>query len=160
MSNHQNPWEPDHRKLGNWTEMFEQQRHGGALPEQAPAPPAAYDDAQMPEIDPVEYRPWILQRGHRGMMLALRWFDTKAGLWHGSAVAYHSLYAVDLIGDRMLSLDFGVRQFVLEGSGLDVLGQYLLAGSVLKIIQYAQPIWPTHADGPVVTAIRKIVAEP
>ncbi|MGC5254615.1 hypothetical protein, partial [Escherichia coli] len=78
------------------------------------------DDAELPGIDPAKYQPWILQRGrsHAAMMLALNWFDAKAGLWHCSAIAYPSLYAIDSIGERMVSLDFGARQYMIEGYGL------------------------------------------
>lgn len=161
MSGTKRPWEPDPAKLGNnWQSMFETRRTGPTPPPDQPAAPAteAFDDADIPRIDAAEYRPWILQRGHShaALMLALSWFDAKAGLWHGSAIAYPSLYAVDTIGERLLSLDFGARHFVVEGNGLDVLARYLLQGSVLKIIEYAAPIWPTRIDGPVVTAIRRV----
>lgn len=158
MTGTRKPWEPDPKKLGNWTSMFEPRAGQEQPPAPAAPPEAEFDDADLPHIDPVEYRPWILQRGQTrtGLMLAMRWFDAKAGLWHGQAVAYHSLYALDTIGDRMVSLDFGERQFVIEGMGLDVLGRYLLMGSVLKIVEYAAPIWPTRGDGPIVTAIRRI----
>jgi len=161
MSDPRKPWEPDKRKLGNWAAMFDPKAHD--TPPPTPSAPAAevFDDADGPAIDASEYKPWYLQRGGgRGvMMLALRWFDVKAGLWHGAAMAYPYLYAVDMIGDRMVSLDFGTRQFVLEGHGLDVLAGYLLQGSVLKIIEYAAPVWPTRASGPIVTAIRRPNAE-
>lgn len=160
MSDPNKPWEPDKRKLGNWAAMFDPQARDAAPPPtpSAPAPAVdAFDDADGPAIDAAEYKPWYLQRGggRSVMMLALRWFDAKAGLWHGAAVAYPYLYAIDMIGDQMVSLDFGARQFVLEGHGLDVLVGYLLQGSVLKIIEYAAPVWPTRVNGPVVTAIRR-----
>lgn len=56
----------------------------------------------------------------------------------------------------MLSLDFGERQFVIEGHGLDELARHFQQGTVIKIVEYAPAIWPTRADGPVVTAIRKV----
>lgn len=161
MSDPRKPWEPDPAKLGNnWASMFEPQARQAAShpPHAAPTVAEAFDDAEMPGIDLTEYRPWILQRGrsHSAMMLALRWFDAKAGLWYGSAVAYPSLYAIDIIGDRVVSLDFGSRQFAIEGSGLDVLERHLQQGSVLKIVEYAAPIWPSRIEGPVVTAIRRV----
>lgn len=164
MSDARKPWEPDPSKLGNsWTSMFESQaRQTASRPAQpGPAPAEAFDDTDIADDATPEYRPWILQRGQSrsAMMLALRWFDAKAGMWHGSAVAYPSLYAIDTIGERMMSLDFGARQFVVEGSGLDELGRYLLQGTVLKIIEYAAPVWPTRAAGPVVTAIRRVLPE-
>ena len=162
MSGLNRPWEPDPAKLGNnWQALFEQRRSGGSPPPTASAEPAAteaFDDVEFPSIDPAEYKPWLLQRGRsRGlMMLALRWFDAKAGLWHGSALAYPSLYAVDSIGSRLVSLDFGLRQFVIEGSGLDELTRQLQQGNVVKIVEFASAIWPAQAEGAIVTGIRRV----
>jgi hypothetical protein len=165
MTGPNRPWEPDPGKLGNnWQSMFDTRRTSAAPPPDQTNAPAAevFDDGEIPTIDATEYRPWILQRGssRTAMMLALRWFDTKAGVWHGSAIAYPSLYAIDHISDGLISLDFGARQFVIEGRGLDVLARYLLQGAVLKIVEYASAIWPTRADGPVVTAIRRVTPGP
>jgi len=147
----------------NWTAMFETRRGGTApLPDQTAAPVVeAFDDADIPGIDSSTYRPWIVQRGrsNAAMMLALRWFDAKAELWHGAAIAYPSLYAIDTLGDRAIALDFGTRQYVIEGHGLDVLTRHLLQGSVLKIVEYNSTIWPVRDNGPVVSVIRKVGGE-
>ena len=142
--------------------MFETRRGGIEQPPDQPAPTATetFDDADIPGIDTAEYRPWILQRGQpRGaMMLALRWFDGKMGQWHGAAIAYPSLYAIDTLGDHAIALDFGARHYVVEGKGLDVLARYLLQGSVLKIVEYNPQLWPDRGHGPFVTAIRAVRA--
>lgn len=138
MSEPHKPWEPDPAKLGNWQSMFEPRRNGTTPPPEQPTVTAAAmsDDVDVPRIDPCEYRPWILLRGQlrSTMMLGLRWFDAKAGLWHGTAIPYFSLNAIDTIGERMVSLDFGARQFVIEGSGLDELARRLQQGDVAKIV--------------------------
>lgn len=155
------PWEPDPAKMGNWTSLFEQQRKGGASqPPPSPSPAVAYDDAEVSPIDQRDYKPWTLQRGpSRGsMMLGLRWHDPKSGLWHGSALAYPSLFAIDTIGDRMVSLDFGTRQFVLEGRGLDQLTEHLERGVVSSIVEFSSAIWQALPTGPMVRSIKPIVA--
>lgn len=163
MTDH-NPhgWEPDPRKMGNWRAMFEQPRRDAQPPGSPEPPPAAFDDAAMDsgggDFDPQEYRPWILQRGRSrpSMMLGLRRFDARAGLWQGWGLPYPSLYAVEYMGDRMLNLDFGSRQFVIEGHGLMELARCIKQGTVAVIQEYAAPIWPHQPQGPVVTAIRRI----
>lgn len=162
MSDPHKPWEPDPAKLGNWQAMFETRRAGSALPpsNEASEPPvaAAYDDADIPALDLQDYKPWILQRGRGSpaLMLAIRRYDHRAGLWECWSTAYHALFSVDYLGDKVVGLDFGVRRFMLEGTGLDLLARYLQQGSVLKIVEYAPTIWPTREEGPIITAIRRI----
>ncbi len=60
---------------------------------------------------------------------------------------------------EQLSLDFGARQFVIEGSGLDELVRYLQLGAVMAAQEYAGQIWPARPSGAVVTAINKITGQ-
>lgn len=164
----QNPgWEPDPRRMGNWRAMFEQPRRDGeppGPPGPLPADTTTYDDTALDDAaegDAREYRPWILQRGRSrpAMMLGLRRFDPRAGFWQGWGMPYPSLYAVEYMGDRMLSLDFGSRQFVIEGDGLMPLARYIKQGAVAVIQEYAAPVWPERPEGPIVTAIRRVGAD-
>ncbi|WBY08941.1 hypothetical protein PIB19_05960 [Sphingomonas sp. 7/4-4] len=159
MSTHGGGWEPDPNKTGNWRAMFEQPR--GAAPGQpaaSPPPPAdaALDDT-APSHDLTTYKPWLLQRGRSrpSLMLGLRRFEARSGLWQGWGLSYPSLQAVEYIGDRFVSFDFGTRQFVLEGRGLDELARRIAEGTVLVVLEYAAQVWATLPDGPVVTAIRR-----
>ncbi len=89
-------------------------------------------------------------------MLHLRRFETKSGLWMGWQLAYPHLIAAEYIGDRMLSLDFGMRQFMIEGVGLDQLARHLQDGTVLAIQEYAASTWPERPSGPMVSAIHRV----
>jgi hypothetical protein len=155
-------WEPDPSKMGNWTSLFEPTRAGQPAPR--PSPPPAYDDAAVDDnmaASSTEYRPWTVQRGRSrpAMMLELRRYDERSGQWQGWAMSYPSLCAVDSLGDRLLSLDFGTRKFVVEGRGLDELARQLQAGSVITITEFAPSLWP-GASGPSVSAIRRIGEKP
>lgn len=118
----------------------------------------ADETASMLALGARDYRPWLLQRGRSrpSLMLELRRHEPRSGLWSSWAMAYHSLYALDQTGERMLSLDFGHRQFVIEGHGLDKLAQYIQQGSALAVIEHSAALWPARPDGPCVTAIRRI----
>ena len=165
-----NGWEPDPNKMGNWREMFEPNRRlgggGGAAPPPQGQPPNGAsgphrepDEADAgPTIDPAQYRPWQLQRGRSrpAMMLDLRRFEERSGLWVGWQVSYPHLIAVEYIGDKMLSLDFGVRQFMIEGEGLSELARHLQAGTVLALHEYAASVWPNGHDGPWIRSIRRL----
>lgn len=164
----------DHNDNSNWRSMFERGR-----PERPPysgVPPAnVYDDGHAPSAplspedmtdeaalalahDAAEYRPWVLQRG-RGqppLMLDLRRYDARSGQWIGWQVSYPHLVAVEYTGDKMLSLDFGTRQFVIEGRGLLELPRLIQQGSVLALVEYSQARWPDYADGPRISAIKRI----
>jgi hypothetical protein len=132
----------------------------GEIPRPPLTPEEITDEAAMAlALDAPEYKPWVLQRG-RGrpaMMLHLRRFEKKSGLWCGWQIAYPHLVAVEYIGDKMLSLDFGARQFVIEGTGLQELARHLQSGSVLSLQEYSQRIWPERASGSVVSAITRMM---
>ncbi len=131
----------------------------GAMPHPALTPEDITDEAVMALArDTAEYAPWVLQRG-RGrpvMMLHLRRFEPKSGLWCGWEIAYPHLIAVEYTGDKMLSLDFGTRQFMLQGLGLDELVARLQQNSVLMVQEYCDKVWPTRGAGGVVTSIAKL----
>jgi hypothetical protein len=116
----------------------------GEMPHPPLTPEEITDEAAMAlALDAPEYKPWVLQRG-RGrpaMMLHLRRFEPKSGLWCGWQIAYPHLVAVEYTGDRMLSLDFGARQFVIEGNGLHELARHLQSGSVLMVQEFTKGVW-------------------
>lgn len=116
------------------------------------------DEAALALADDIqEYRPWILQRGTRPlMMLHLRRFDAQAGHWLGWQMSYPSLLAVEYIGDRLLSLDFGNRHFAIEGTSLGELARHLQTGSVQTVVEYAQEIWARSSNESAVTKIRSV----
>lgn len=158
-----NGWEPDSRQVGkNWTDMFrDPQRDGPPLgpPTIQPTIEEPPDD-ESPTLDLAEYKPWILQRARTrpALMLELRRYEPRSGLWSGWAMAYHSLHAVDYVGDRLLTLDFGARQFAVEGHGLDALVQRIQQGTVLGIIEHHAALWPKSKIEAIVTAIRRVEA--
>ncbi len=142
---------------GQWREMFEPSR--GARPAGAPPPSMVPEEPEgdaLP-LDTTVYRPWIVQRvrARPSMLLDLRSFDARSGMWMGTAVAYPHLIAVEYVGDRMISLDFGLRQYVVQGRGLDELVRLVQEASVLAIQEYSDKVWATLPSGPVVTAIRR-----
>ena len=148
----------------HWRDVLQQQGHGGRQAGGEPAPPPRLPiepdvDDDLP-LDMAEYRPWVLQRGRSrpAALLDLRWFDARASLWLGCAIAYPQLAAAEYIGDRMLSLDFGKRQFVLEGEGLRELVRRIQDGSVILIQEYAASVWPRRPLGPIITSIKKLGA--
>lgn len=71
-------------------------------------------------------------------------------------MSYPHLIAVEYIGDKMLSLDFGTRQFVIEGTGLQGLVRHLQQGSVLVAQEYSVAKWPDDREGPHLTAIKRV----
>ncbi len=162
----------------NWREMFEQGRNGngrgvdrnmggvvppvqqgGFAPTHAPEPSRDEpDDDGAPALDLSVYRPWTLQRG-RGrpsMLLDLRRYEPKSDLWIGWQMAYPHLIAVEYIGDKMLSLDFGTRQFMIEGRGLDELARHLQQGSVVNVVEFNERVWSKHEKAPMVHKIVKM----
>ncbi|MEQ6335673.1 hypothetical protein [Sphingobium sp. MK2] len=158
-----NSWEPDPRRVGNWRAMFEQPRRDGEPPGPAAASAPLREEPADEEgraLDLTEYKPWIIQRARSqpALMLECRKFEPRARIWTGWAMAYHSLYAVEFIGDRMLSLDFGTRQFAIEGHGLDELVRHIQQGTALGVIEYAAELWPGVKASPLVTAIRRVEA--
>jgi hypothetical protein len=172
----------DDQPTNNWRDAFEPNRKGGGFaaslrPDPASTPPhgmgrAATAAPQQPrgeeppiddglDLDMAEYKPWVLQRGRSRpvMMLHLRRYEPKSGLWMGWQIAYPHLVAVEYIGDKMLSLDFGQRQFVIEGTGLDELARHLQSGSVLMVQEYAPKVWAERPDGAMVARITKMEGE-
>jgi hypothetical protein len=162
----------------NWREMFEQGRGGngrgvdrnvggapqpgtgsGFAPTHAPTPNRDEpDDDGAPALDMATYRPWTLQRGQGrpSMLLDLRRYEPKSGLWIGWQMAYPHLIAVEYIGDKMLSLDFGTRQFMIEGRGLDELARHLQQGSVVNVVEFSEKLWKNFEVNPTVRSITKI----
>jgi|SRR3954468_7254542 len=137
---------------GNWREMFEDEKGGSP----GAAPPVGAEEARA--LDAAEYRPWIVQRGRTqpALLLNLRRYDPRSGLLLGWQASYPYLVAADYVGERMISLDFGTRHFVIEGSGLGELLRHLQQGTVLAIQEYCPQVWPQRPHGPVVTAIKKV----
>ena len=133
-------------------------REAGGERERAPlSAEEITDEAAMAlALDAPEYKPWALQRGRSrpALMLHMRRHEPKSGLWIGWQLAYPHLIAVEYVGDRMLSLDFGTRQFVIEGRGLDELARHLQTGSVLMVQEFAASKWRTLTQGCVIESIR------
>ncbi|MBV8686896.1 MAG: hypothetical protein JOZ90_10990 [Alphaproteobacteria bacterium] len=120
-----------------------------------PAPATADDGAALSSA---EYRPWIVQRGRTqpALLLNQRRYDPRSGLLLGWQASYPYLVAADYVGERMISLDFGTRHFVIKGHGLGELLRHLQQGTVLAIQEYCAQVWPQLPEGPVVTAIKKV----
>lgn len=140
---------------GNWRDRFEQGRSGGPA---APPPPVIEEEEDLIEPGGIPYRPWIVQRGRSrpALLLNLRKFDPKSGMLIGWQASYPYLISADYVGERMLSLDFGRRQFVIQGTDLSELLRHLQQGTVLAIQEYSAEVWPELPPGPVVTAINKV----
>jgi hypothetical protein len=154
----------DDNNPNNWRGMFEQGRtHGRSVAGNgmnAPPPPEREEppDDDALTLDLTDYKPWVLQRGRSRptMLLNLCRYEAKSGMWMGWQLSYPHLSAVEYIGDKMLSLDFGTRQFVIEGSGLDELVRHLQAGTVMAMHEYAASVWPKGHDGPWIRSIRRL----
>ena len=134
----------------------------GDMPHKPLTPEDITDEAAMAlGCDTAEYAPWVLQRGpsRPAMMLHLRRFEPKSGLWVGWQLSYPHLIATEYTGDKMLSLDFGTRQFMLQGLGLDELVARLQQNSVLMVQEYCDQVWPTRGAGGVITSITLIGRE-
>lgn len=140
----------------SWQETFGRRRpeemqaaRGGSV-----EPLAEGEPDIAPPPDPREYKPWILQRGGRpAMFLDLRRFEPKTGDLIGTQMSYPHLIAIDYIGDRMVSLDFGARQFVVEGTGLSELPGRLQQGMVLAIQEFSSILWKSPTAERLVTRI-------
>ena len=158
------PWEPDPRKLGNWTSLFEDGRT--RKPESSPSPapvtaePEKDEDVidELRDLEKADYKPWVLQRGpsRPAMLLHLRRFEPKSGFWLSWQISYPHLIAAEFVGDRMLSLDFGTRQFVIQGEGLSQMSRHLQAGAVLLLQEYSTDIWKSRPPGAMIGAIQKL----
>lgn len=151
---------PDNVASFSFDDGYDPARDGTVVPEHAPlSHEDLADEAAMAlALDPTEYRPWILQRGRTrpAMMLHLRRYDPRSRLWQGWQVSYPHLIAVEYTGDTMLSLDFGSRQFVIEGRGLTELSRHLQSGSVMTVTEYTPNIWTVPPVGGVISALRLI----
>ena len=153
--------QPRAKPFGGYDDGFDARatHANGDMPQPPLMPEDITDEAAMAlGRDTAEYVPWVLQRGRArpAMMLHLRRFEPKSGLWIGWEIAYPHLIAVEYIGDKMLSLDFGTRQFMLQGLGLDELAARLQQGTVLMVQEYCDKVWPTRGSGGVITAIAKV----
>ena len=149
----------------HWTSMFEPQGRGterAAAPAPPPSPTLREDPDEDVLADPIDYRPWVLQRGRSrpAMMLHLRRFEVRSGMWMGWAVSYPHLAAVEYVGERMISLDFGVRQFVVQGKGLDQLIAPLQQGIVLALYEHTASVWASVPNGPLITSIQRAGYDP
>lgn len=157
-----NSWEPDPRQVGkNWRDMFRDPQRDGQPPSQAAQPPTTRDelpDEDGGALDLTEYKPWIVQRvrSRPALMLELRRYEPRSGLWSGWAMPYHSLYAVEYVGDRLLSLDWNARRFVIEGKGLEALARHIQRGTVETVLEYAPHVWAAQPVGSMVVAIREV----
>jgi hypothetical protein len=152
----------------HWRDMLTQQGRGtrevgGAAASPLLPPPPEPSPNELPiddelHLDIAEYRPWVLQRGRTrpAALLNLRWYDPRAGMWLGCAMAYPQLIAAEYVGERMVSLDFGKRQFVLEGEQLGELIRRIQEGSVIAIQEYAPAVWPQRTAGPVITSLKRV----
>ena len=156
-------WQPDESRMGNWREMFEPkgnahrgEEDGAAFADRRPREEIPPDEDAA--IDGSEYRPWILQRGRTrpAMMLELRRFEPKSGMWHGWMMSYPSLVAVEFTGTTLVSLDFGNRQFLIEGLELAGMIDHLQSGTVMKLVEYSKAIWPVRDGGPVISSVREL----
>lgn len=152
---------PQGMAFGGYDDGFDPatRQAGSDMPRPPLSPAEITDEAAMAlALDSSDYKPWLLQRG-RGrpaMMLHLRRYEPKSGLWTGWQIAYPHLVAVEYIGDKMLSLDFGTRQFMIQGNGLDELAERLQQGTVLMVQEYAPSIWPSRGEGGVVCSIVRV----
>lgn len=71
-------------------------------------------------------------------------------------VNYPYLIAVEYFGDTMLSLDFGTRQFVIEGSGLTELVRYLQQGTVMAIQEHSVEVWQDKQNSGSISVSKRI----
>lgn len=152
----QHPASPSPRQAASTPSFGYDDGYDPARHDAAPMPPQQVaDEAAMALAEDIqEYRPWILQRGTRPlMMLNLRRFDAKAGHWMGWQVSYPHLIAVEYVGGKLLSLDFGTRHFVIEGTGLGELARHLQTGAVQAVVEYTPEAWVTPPEGAVIRAI-------
>ncbi len=168
----------EQNSTSHWRQMFERDGKPSTGSSTRPvhtAPSTSYDDgyraaAQDASLSPheitdeaamalaeatQEYRPWVLKRAARpAMLLHLRRYNSKSRQWIGSLESYPHLIAAEYIGDRMLSLDFGARHFVIEGTGLHELIAHLQMANVQMVQEYAPGVWGPNSPPVFVSAIR------
>ena len=145
--------------MSNWADMFEERGPRQAQPAERARPET--DDLELaPDLS--VYKPWVLQRGRSRpiLMLELRRFEPRSGLWTGWQLSYPTLMSAEYTGDMVLSLDFGTRQFFLQGRGLDELARHLQQGVVVTVQEYASSLWPAAPAGPLVTSIQRVGDQP
>lgn len=143
----------------NWQDKFNPNRPAAQLG--GGSPPLTSRDEPVDDgldLDMAEYKPWVLQRGRSrpAMMLHLRRFEPKSGLWMGWQLSYPHLQAVEYVGDKMLSLDFGQKKFIINGTGLHEVLQHLQSGSTLILQEYGIKIWCARKNSGVITSINKV----
>lgn len=143
-----------------WQDMFDPSRPGDRSSGASP-PPLRRDEPPDDEgltLDLTDYKPWVLQRGRSrpSMLLDLRRYESKSGMWIGWQLSYPHLIAVEYVGDNALTLDFGTRKFMIEGHDLTELIRHLQQGSVLAIREYSASVWPSRPSGPYVRSIARL----
>lgn len=146
--------------MANWQDMFEPRKTAmvGQVSTATSATTAAPTDEGVPAPDLQVYHPWILQRGRSrpAMFLDFRRFDPKSGLLMGCQMSYPMLVSIEYTGDRLLSLDFGQRKFMIEGTGLIDLARHLQQGIVLAVQEYSEAVWRARPVGGAVTRIVRL----
>lgn len=147
--------------MSKWQDMFEPRRAEmvGEVRTSTSLGTAAPTDEGVPAPDLQVYHPWILQRGrsHPAMFIDFRRFDAKSGLLMGCQMSYPLLMSIEYTGDKLLSLDFGQRKFVIEGVGMIDLARHLQQGIVLAIQEYSTAIWEVKPEvGAIVTRIVRV----
>jgi hypothetical protein len=145
--------------LGGYDDGFDlsQPDPRGEMPHPPLTPEEITDEAAMAlALDATDYKPWVVQRGRSrpAMMLHLRRYEPKSGLWIGWQIAYPHLIAVEYTGDKILSLDFGTRQFVIEGTGLHELARHLQSGSILMVQEFSPSNWRSPSKGGMIESIK------
>lgn len=150
--------------MANWQDMFEPRKTAmvGPVSTATSATTAAPTDEGVPAPDLQVYHPWILQRGRSrpAMFLDFRRFDPKSGLLMGCQMSYPMLMSIEYTGDKLLSLDFGQRKFMIEGVGLIDLARHLQQGIVLAVQEYAETIWRDKPSAGFVARVLEIKPQP
>lgn len=148
--------------MANWQDMFEPRKAAmvGQVSTATSASTAAPTDEGVPAPDLQVYHPWILQRGrsHPAMFIDFRRFDPKSGLLMGCQMSYPMLMSMEYTGDKLLSLDFGQRKFVIEGSGMIDLARHLQQGIVLAVQEYSETVWKGRPEAGAITRIARFDA--
>lgn len=150
--------------MSNWQDMFEPRRATmvGQVSTATSASTAAPTDEGVPAPDLQVYQPWILQRGrsHPAMFIDFRRFDPKSGLLIGCQMSYPMLTSIEYTGDKLLSLDFGLRKFMIEGVGMIDLARHLQQGIVLAVQEFSEAVWKEKSEAGVVTRIVRMDIQP
>ncbi|MCC2099400.1 MAG: hypothetical protein KDJ29_21090 [Hyphomicrobiales bacterium] len=147
--------------MSNWQDFLSRNQQGVATstPADGSAEPLYANlegDEAITAPDPAQYRAFLLQRGsgRPPLFIDLRRFDPRSGALIGTLMSYPQLTAVDYVDGHSAVLNFGLRQFRIEGQGLEELILRLHAGSVAAIQEYTAKLWPKPPlSGPVVRRI-------